>query len=131
MTWGLLSFGIAVLMCGAVLMVWSFVGKRTELWTVGTPLALAGQAMILIGLVLQMDVVWQSSRHNLETLEGIDERISDLNRTTSLLTSTHGPTSRTFYHHMAEGASPQMLIADLKGQLDLLTARMANDRSGE
>lgn len=130
MTWALLSFGIATLMCGGVLMGWSFLGARTELWTVGTPLALMGQAMILIGLVLQMDIIWQSSRDTSITLEEIDDQISDL-RQTKWQQPYHGETG-TKYFHPAQEPSPQMLIADLKGQLEKLSVRVAQrDRDAE
>jgi hypothetical protein len=59
------------------------------------------------------------------TLQEIDHDISELKRTAMSLASTSP--SQTFYRHMAEGASPQILVSDLKGQLDLLTSRMLQD----
>jgi hypothetical protein len=38
---------------------------------------------------------------------------------------THSAPAQSFYAHMAGGASPQLLLADLKGQLDLLAVRMS------
>ncbi len=124
LAWMLLSFGIAILMCGGVLMGWSFVGARSELWTVGTPLALAGQALVLIGLVLQMDVIWQSSRDTSVTLVDIDDQISELKRTASEVSLDHTAETRLI-RHPAHETTPQMLIADLKGRLDMLSAQVA------
>ena len=53
------------------------------------------------------------------------EQLDDLRQTTSLLGSNHGSAAQAFYAHLAQGANPQMLLADLKGQLDLLAIRMA------
>jgi hypothetical protein len=117
--------GIATFVCGGILVCWSCVGNRSELWTIGAPLGLAGQALILVGLVLLMDLVSRHGRDTSETLSGIDQQISELKRTTTLLAAAGTP-SQSFYRHVAEGASPQLLIADLKGQLDLLTARVSH-----
>jgi len=124
LAWGLFSFGIATLMCGGVLMGWSFVGARSELWTVGTPLALAGQALVLIGLVLQMDVIWRSSRDTSVTLVDIDDQISELKRSASQVSLDH-PGETRLIRHPAHETTPQMMIAELKGRLDILSARVA------
>jgi hypothetical protein len=47
---------------------------------------------------------------------------------TTLLTTTKNASAQSFYAHMAEGASPQLLLADLKGQLDLLAQQMASQK---
>jgi hypothetical protein len=82
---GVLSVGIAVLVCGTTLMIGSFTGERTHLWSVGAPLALGGQSLILIGLIVQMDLLCQGNRDNSQALSGIDRQIADLRITTSLL----------------------------------------------
>jgi hypothetical protein len=53
--WTILSLSLAVFACGAVLLAWSLLGKREDLWPVGLPLALIGQAGLFLGLVLQID----------------------------------------------------------------------------
>ena len=113
-------------MCGGVLMGWSFAGPRAELWTVGTPLALIGQAMILIGLVLQMDIIWQNTRHTSLTLAEIDEQISDLRQAASQL-----PGGGKTYRHPAQQPTPQMLIADLQGRLEALSSSMSSEENEE
>ena len=37
-----------------------------------------------------------------------------------MLNVTHSSAAQAFYAHMADEASPQTLLADLKGQIDLL-----------
>ena len=44
---------------------------------------------------------------------------------TSRLGTTHGSPAASFYHHMAGGASSQLLLADLASQLDLLAAKIS------
>src|SRR5262249_23421302 len=53
--WTILSLSLAVFACGAVLLVWSLLGQRDDLWPVGLPVALIGQAGMILGLVLQID----------------------------------------------------------------------------
>lgn len=126
--WTFLSLGIMTFVCGAVLSGLSFVAGHGELWTVGLPLVLSGQAGLLLGLVFQLDGLSQTNRENSETLDDLDSRLSDLKQTTSLLSTTHNSAARSFYAHMADGASPQLLLADLKGQLDMLAVKMSQER---
>ncbi len=122
--WLLLSLGLATFVCGAVLLGWSFATDREDLWPLGMPLALAGQAALIVGLVLQLDGLWRTSRKTEETLSVLDGELSKVRQATTLLSSSHSGPSQSFYLHMAEGASPQLLLADLKGQLDLLAQQM-------
>ena len=43
-----------------------------------------------------------------------------------MLGTTHGP-SAAFYAHWAGGAAPQILLTDLKSQLDLLAVKLADE----
>ncbi len=53
--WTILSLSLAIFACGAVLLAWSLLGQREDLWSIGLPLALIGQAGMILGLVLQID----------------------------------------------------------------------------
>jgi hypothetical protein len=126
LTWLSLSAGTAAFVCGGVLLGWSIVTGRQELWTIGTPVALGGQVALLIGLVLQLDRLWHDSRHAAAKLDTVDEQLQKVRTATSLLGTTVGPSS-SFYAHLAGGAGPQLLLSDLKGQLDLLALRMKEE----
>lgn len=128
LAWGILAISLATFACGAVLLGWSFAADRSDLWPIGLPLALIGQAGLIIGLMLQLDGLWQSSRHTAATLDELDGELSRVRHATTLLTTTKNASAQSFYAHMAEGASPQLLLADLKGQLDLLAQQMASQR---
>lgn len=127
-SWFALSFGCIALVCGLVLLTWSLVGARAELWNLGLPLTIIGQAGLLIGLVFQLDGIWQNNRKTQNYLEELEDELQQLHHTTKLMNTTQGQSSQSFYMHMAEGASPHLLLSDLKGQLDLLAVQMAQDQ---
>jgi hypothetical protein len=124
LTWSVLAVGLMASAFGGVLLVWASVSGRNELWTLGMPVGLAGQIVLIIGLILQLDRLWHDSRHTAEKLQHVDDRLHDLNRTTALLGASPGTTAHSSYPHMAGGASPQMLLADLKTRLDFLTVKL-------
>jgi hypothetical protein len=126
--WLALSLGLTTFVCGAVLLTISFVANRDDLWGLGLPLALAGQAGLVVGLVLQLDVLWQSNRETSDTLHSLDGQLGELRHATTMLSTTHSAPAQSFYAHMAEGAGPELLLADLKGQLDLLAMKLADHR---
>lgn len=123
-----LAVGLALFACGAVLLGWSLIGKRPDLWPVGMPLALVGQAGLILGLILQLDGLWHSNRKTAEALDELDGELMRVRQATTLLSTSRSSGAQTFYAHLAEGASPQLLLADLKGQLDLLAQQMASQR---
>lgn len=112
------------LVFGAVLLVWSLVEGRPELWQFGLPFTLGGQAGLVLGLLFQLEVVWRNFRDTSRALDDLDEQLDELRHTTSILADSHSSPSQSFHAHMADGASPEILMADLKGQLDLLAARL-------
>jgi len=125
-TWPILTLGLLAFVCGAVLLGWSFASGQGELWNLGMPIIVAGQAGLLLGLVLQLERIWQSSRYAVRKLEQVDSQLHDLERTASMLGVTHGSPSQAFYSHMADQANPHLLLADLKGQLDMLALSQAD-----
>jgi hypothetical protein len=126
--WGILSIGLMSFVCGAVLLGWSLVTSRGDLWSLGMPATLAGQFGLLLGLALQLDHLWQANRRTADTLTDVDQRLREINHATTLLRTTHSAPAQSFYAHLAEGANPQLLLADLKGQLDLLAVKMSAQR---
>jgi hypothetical protein len=125
LAWTVLSLGLMAFACGAVLMVWSFVEQRQELWNLGLPAAVAGQVGLLLGLILQLERIWQNSRDAVRKLEQVDSQLHNLERAAAMMGVTHGSAAQAFYAHMADDANPQMLLADLKGQIDLLALSMS------
>ncbi len=123
--WTFLLVGTFALVCGGVLAGWSLTSGRTALWNLGLPILLGGQGCLLVGIVLQVSRMWQNSRNSAQRLAQVDRQLVDLQQTTTLLGNTYGAGSSTFFAHLAEGASPHMLLADLKGQMDLLAMKVS------
>ncbi len=125
LAWTVLSLGLMAFACGAVLLAWSFVAHRPQLWNLGMPITVGGQVGLLLGLVLQLERIWQNSRYAARKLDEVDSQLHHLERATTMLNVTHSSAAQAFYAHMADDADPQMLLADLKGQLDLLARSMS------
>jgi hypothetical protein len=128
LSWSAISLGLMALVCGGVLLIWGYLFGRGELWSLGLPIALGGQAVLILGVFLYIDGLWQTNRKTSESLEELDESVADLRHATSMMSTTHSGPAQSFYAHMAEGASPELLLADLKGQMDILTMRLARQR---
>ncbi|HEV3138566.1 MAG TPA: hypothetical protein VGZ26_11695 [Pirellulales bacterium] len=124
--WSSLSFGTMAVVCGLALLGWSAHTGQQELWAIGAPIILGAQVALVLGLVLQLDRIWRDSRRAAARLQTVDEQIHELKTTTSLLGTTHGP-STAFYAHWAGGAGPDVLLSDLKSQLDLLAVKLAKE----
>jgi hypothetical protein len=122
------GLGLAALLYGGVLLVWGYALARGDLWSWGLPLTIGGQAVLLLGLFMQLDRLWRDHRQTSESLDQLDDRLTDLKHTTSMLGTTHSSAAQSFYVHMADGASPELMLADLKGQLDMLALRLAQQR---
>jgi hypothetical protein len=128
LAWGVLSLGVMAFVCGGVLLGWSAITGRNELWSLGLPLTLFGQAGLILGLVLQLESLWQTNRATSQTLTQLDGELHELRHSTTLLTQSRSTPAQSFYLHLAEGASPHLLLADLKGQLDLLSEQLSKRR---
>jgi len=126
-TWSALTLGFMMLVCGGILLVWSVLGAREELWPIGLPIAIGGQVALLVGLVLQLDRLWWRNCHTADKLETVDRQVRDLRHATTLLGTTHGSPAASFYAHYAGGAHPQLLLTDLKSQLDLLAVKIGRE----
>lgn len=127
LAWAVLSFGLVAFVFGGALLAWSFIATRGDLWCWGMPLTLIGQALLLVGVVLQIDGLWQNNTQTAEALDELDDQIYSLRHTTTVLGTTQSMPAQSFDPHVASGASPQMLLADLKGQLDVLAMRLAQE----
>jgi hypothetical protein len=111
--------------CGGVLLAWSFTGMYTELWRLGVPIEVAGQASVMLGVMLQLERIWQHGRYAVKKLDQVDVQLHSLQQTADLLGMTHTSAAQAFYAHMADEADPHLLLADLKGQLDLVAMSLS------
>jgi hypothetical protein len=112
--------------CGGVLLGWSMLADRADLWTFGVPIALGGQLALLLGFLLRLDLLGDANRRTVDQLDTVDQRLDDLKRAAAVVSATQNGPSQAFFSHMANGANPQLMLADLKGQIDLLAVQMAS-----
>lgn len=127
LAWAALSLGTMVLVCGAILLLWAVLSDRGELWAIGLPAAIVGQVVLLVGLVLQTDRLWCDNRTAAAKLDRVDVQLHELRATTTLMGTGGASPGSAFYSHLAGGASPHLLLNDLKGQLDLLAMRLSQE----
>jgi len=123
-TWLALTLGLMASACGGVLLVWSAMVGRDDLWNVGLPIAVVGVLSLVVAMVLQLERLSVDHRQTAARLARFDNRLIQLRRDAALSASDARPAGAAFYAHLAEGASPQLLLTDLKGQLELLTQRL-------
>lgn len=117
--------GLVALASGGGLFGWSAITGEFGLGRIGVAVAGGGAAVFLVGLVLMLERIWRNSRFAVQKLRQLDGQLRQLEQTTTMLGVAHGSPSQAFYSHMAEGANPQLLLADLKGQIDMLAMNFA------
>jgi len=127
LAWFALLSGTTVFAFGGVLLGWSLASGRQDLWTIGLPVALAGQIALLVGLLLQIERLWRDNRKASAKFDQFDQQLHELKTAATLLSTSQSPASATFYSHFAEGASPKLLLTDLKSQLDLLAMKIEQE----
>jgi len=128
--WLTLSFGTMGVVCGGIMLGWSAVADRAELWSIGLPVLFGGQIALVIGLLAQLERLWHDSRSAAVKLQRVDRQLHQLHTTTSLIGSGGHSPGGQFYSHLAGGAGPDLLLNDLKGQLDLLAMKISERESG-
>lgn len=109
-----LAFGLSITVCGACLMIWAHYGARPDLMPMGIPIAVVGQILLLLGLVLQFD---SPARETREVAEPVPPRA----------TLPSGNTSYRFDN--APDSSPQ--LTDLAARLDELARKLDNRGEGQ
>ncbi len=123
--WLTLLLGTTGFVSGLALMGWSMNTDHQDLWAIGAPTILAGQIVLILGLVLQLDRTWRDGRWAAAKLETVDEQLQDL-KASSRLRGTMHASSGEFYSHWVGGAGPEILLGDLKSQLDLLAVKLSS-----
>lgn len=117
-SWLVLAFALAVFVCGATLISFSLLGQRPLLWQLGVPMALAGQVAVLAIVVWQLNIAWNGHRATSVALHAVDDQLRGLRDDWSQIQRAKGD---AFYDHLAEGATPEVLLADLKDQIEVLS----------
>jgi hypothetical protein len=122
--WLIVMIGIAALSGGVGLMAWSLSTAQILYWNYATGLAMAGQGMLILGLILVISRLWRSSRYSSAKLQDVHVRLGQLQQTSEALVATRGGGAPAFYADLVRGASPHVMLANLKGQVDQLATRV-------
>ncbi|MCI0334906.1 MAG: hypothetical protein L0228_16975 [Planctomycetes bacterium] len=125
--WLVVALGTIALIAGIGLIAWSLSVNQMIYWNLAIGLALGGQGALILGLVLVVSRLWRTSRFAACKLQEVHARLAQLQHTTDALTAMRSGGAPAFYYaDLVRGASPQMLLSNLKGQLDQLATRVGN-----
>jgi hypothetical protein len=123
--WFIVLAGTFVLAGGIGIVAWSLSTKQMMYWNLALGLALGGQGTLILGLVLVVSRLWRHSRYAAGKLQDVHARLGQLQHTAEILTTIRsGGGAPAFYADLARSASPHLLLANLKGQLDQLATRL-------
>lgn len=114
--WLLLWSGMMGFVCGLVLVAWSFLGGRADLWDLGVPLTLIGQIGLLLGVILQLDRLWQD-RPSASDAEQMPEP------TVEPSVAAHRA-RRAWYADTPETPPPPFVFEELADRIDDLSRRL-------
>ncbi len=124
LSWLVVVLGTFTLGAGIGLIAWSLFTKQTLHWNLALGLALGGQGTLILGLVMVVSRLWRNSRFATGKLQDVHARLTQLQATADTISAMRSGGAPAFYADLARGASPQMLLSNLKGQLDQLAARV-------
>jgi hypothetical protein len=124
--WLVVTAGTAALAAGIGLIAWSLGTEQMARWNLAMGLTLGGQGTLILGLVLVVSRLWRNSRYASVKLQEVHVRLARLQHTADALTAMRSGGAPAFYADLVRGASPQMLLTNLKGQLDQLATRLGS-----
>lgn len=125
--WVAALLGAMTLGAGIGLLGWSLLGERPDLWSWGLGATLTGQGLMIVGLVQLLASLWTAGRDATGRLITLHYEIRRLQRTADSLAGMRTATPTAFYADLSRGSSPQVLLSNLKGQIDDLTTRLAGE----
>jgi hypothetical protein len=121
----LLMAGVVGFIGGAGLLVWAAAFGLPEPWQWGMTTTIAAEGALILGLTWMAGRLWRNSRRINRQLEGVEGQLDHIERLTGSLANSRMSCSQHYYDHFSQGASSQMLLANLRGQVDQLAERMA------
>lgn len=122
--WLLASFGAACFGLGLGLGAWSLIGARPDLWNPALAATLGGQGLLIVGLVQLLASLWNAARLAAGKLSLMHDELRRLRRTTEEHAGRNHATAGSFYASVTREASNDILLGNLRGQLDELASRV-------
>lgn len=122
--WLVVTIGVLALTGGVGLIAWSLSTAQMLYWNYAIGLAMAGQGTLIFGLVLVISRLWRSSRYSAAKLQDVHVRLGQLQQSSETFAATRTGGAPAFYADLVRGASPHVMLANLKGQVDQLATRV-------
>jgi hypothetical protein len=116
---GVFSFGL-----GLGLLAWSAAFQLPQQWQWGLTATIVAEGALILGLTWMAARLWYNSRQINRQLDGVDRQLTEIQELTGSLAGSHMSSSQHFYSHFSPSASPHMLVANLRGQVDQLASRI-------
>ncbi len=116
----MLMMGVTGFAVGMGLLVWAVGFDLPGTWQWGITTTIAAEGLLILGMVWMAGRLWRNSRHLNEQLHGVDHQLDHLEQ----LAGNSATGSQHFYAHFHQGASSQMLLANLRGQVEQLASRL-------
>jgi hypothetical protein len=88
---------------------------------------LAGQAVLLIGLVFLLEGLWRDRRSAGQQRTNFEQQSVDLRAGKTPWGQGQTASGQKYYAHPAHAGHPHLVLADIKRQLDLLTDSIGSD----
>lgn len=95
---------------------------------IGLLLAVIGQGGLLAGIALLLDRWGRYHRTTAETLARVGREVDRLRSVAADPAAASRAAAQSFYGHLAEHASPHVLLADVQRQLEIVAQRLPPDR---
>ena len=127
LAWLTTVFGLGVAAGGVSLLGMGLLGEQPEFWKWGVGLALAGQALLIAGLVRVLMSLWSNSRQATKHLAQVQHELAQVQRTADAIVAQRPGGASGFYGDLARGASPAVLLSNLKGQVDHLAGQVCRE----
>lgn len=121
----LLFAGIVAFTIGAGLLAWSAAFQLDEVWHWGLSATIGAEGLLVVGLTWMAMRLWQNSRRLNREVQGVDEQLAEIHQLAGSLSAGHLTASQSYYHQFSQTANPHLLVANLRGQVDLLAERIA------
>ncbi len=115
--WAIVAIGAVALACGIILLCAGTFIAGPDWQSLGLPITLLGQVALLLGMMLQLDLVWQGKRDTASKLYRFQKRLVDLEALANEL-SPATPDAEPTPNAELE------LVAELKSRLDVLSHRL-------
>jgi len=115
--WIVVATGAAALASGVVLLAVGTIAGWAIWQNFGLPLTLLGQVALLLGMMLQLDLVWHGKRETASKLYSFQKRLLDLEALAAELSPSTDEDS-------SPASNERELMVELKTRLDLLSHRL-------